>query len=353
MNVAVLVSGGVDSAVALNLLKQQGHQVTAYYLKIWLEDELSFLGNCPWQEDLEYVRAVCEQAGVELKVVPFQQEYHETVVKYALDEVKRGATPNPDMLCNTMIKFGAFYDTIGKQYDKIATGHYANVVEKEGIYYLQLTPDPIKDQTYFLARLSQQQLSHVVFPIGKYTKQQVRELAQKFDLPNKDRKDSQGLCFLGKIKFSDFIKEYIGTKPGNLVEFETGKILAEHEGFWFYTIGQRKGIGLSHGPWYVVDKDPEKNIVYISNNYYANDKKRNTFYIKDGNWFAGSIAENKELLVKLRHGATMHHATVNKTEQGLLVTLKEQDQGIASGQFAVFYDGDLCLGCAVITRVGE
>lgn len=351
MKVAALVSGGVDSSVALRLLKEQGHDVTAYYLKIWLEDELAFLGECPWQEDLDYVQKVCEQAGVELKIVPLQQEYHEKVIGYAIQAVKEGRTPNPDMLCNSLIKFGAFYDLVGKEYDKIATGHYAQVLEKEGVFYLHLTPDPIKDQTYFLARLNQEQLSKVMFPIGNYTKEQVRELAQKFGLPNKDRKDSQGLCFLGKIKFSDFIKEHLGTKPGLVIEYETGQQWGTHEGFWFYTVGQRKGIKLSHGPWYVVAKDPEKNIVYISKDYFAADKQRDTFQMGNCLWFAGTAPHKKELQVKVRHGQQLYECHLEPIEKGFIVKLNERDQGIAEGQFAVFYDNGLCLGSGVIQKV--
>ncbi len=347
MKIAVLVSGGVDSSVALRLLKEQGYNVTAFYLKIWLEDELAFLGSCPWQEDLEYAQKVCKQAGVELKIISFQEAYHKTVVAYAIEQVKQGLTPNPDMLCNTMIKFGAFYDAVGKEYDKIATGHYAQVIEKDGIFYLHQTPDAIKDQTYFLARLSQDQLSRVMFPIGEYRKEEVRALAHKFDLPTKNRKDSQGLCFLGKIKFSEFIKEHVGTKEGPIIELETGKQWGTHEGFWFYTVGQRKGIKLSHGPWYVVGKDVAKNIVYISKDYYSDDKKRDTFTISTPNWFAGSAPHKKQLKVKIRHGAQSYDAQL----QDLQVTLSERDQGLAPGQFAVFYDGETCLGCGVIDRV--
>jgi len=351
MKVAVLISGGVDSSVALRLLKQNGYEVTAFYVKIWLEDELAFLGHCPWQEDLDYAQKVCDQAGVELKIISLQQEYHEKVVGYAIEQVKQGLTPNPDMLCNTMIKFGAFYDAIGNEYDKIATGHYAQVIHKEGVFYLHQTPDAIKDQTYFLARLTQSQLSRVMFPIGQYTKEKVRQLAQEFDLPTKDRKDSQGLCFLGKIKFSEFIKEHVGTQEGPIIEYETGQQWGVHEGFWFYTVGQRKGIKLSHGPWYVVDKDTTKNIVYISKDYFSEDKKRDTFIVSDGNWFAGSAPQHKELNVKIRHGAQIYRASITSTPDGLKVQLPERDQGIAAGQFAVFYDEQMCLGCGVIERV--
>ncbi len=346
MRIAVLLSGGVDSSVALNLLKEQGHDVTAFYLKIWLEDELAFLGDCPWEQDLSYARAVCEKLDIPLNIVPLQKEYKDTIIKYTIDQVQKGLTPNPDMLCNTFIKFGAFYDAVGKDFDKIATGHYAGITQEDGVYYLKQTPDVVKDQTYFLARLTQEQLSRVLFPLGDYTKEQVRQLAQKFDLPNKERKDSQGLCFLGKISFRDFIKAHAGTKKGDLVVFETNEKVGEHEGFWFYTLGQRQGIGLSHGPWYVVKKDPQTNIVYISNEYYDPAKKRDTFYLTDCMW--NDVPVKGKASLKLRHGQHIHTATVFHEDDQTKVVLEDQDQGIAPGQFAVFYGNGLCLGSGVI-----
>ena len=223
MKIAVLVSGGVDSSVALQLLKNQGHELTAFYLKIWLEDELSFLGNCPWQEDLQYVEGVCQKLAVPLRVVSLQKEYWEHVVSYTINQVKAGYTPNPDILCNQQVKFGAFYDVIGDEFDKVATGHYAQVFEENGMFFLMQAPDPIKDQTYFLSHLNQKQLSRALFPIGHLTKEHVRALAQEFDLPNKQRKDSQGICFLGKLKFDEFLAFHLGKKPGDLIEIETGE----------------------------------------------------------------------------------------------------------------------------------
>ena len=372
MKIAVLVSGGVDSSVALRLLQDEGHELTAFYLKIWLEDELSFLGECPWEDDLAYVRAVCEQAGVPLVVVPFQKEYWAQVVAYTMNEVKEGRTPNPDMLCNARIKFGAFLDFLsGKssserlkgveeydlgRYDKIATGHYAwtEYVPSQhdglGVWTLKRSPDPIKDQTYFLSQLSQAQVSKALFPIGQLDKPAVRRLAEQYGLPNAKRKDSQGICFLGKIPFDKFLEYHLGKKPGPLVEYETGSVLGEHDGFWYFTVGQRRGIKLSGGPWYVVKKDTTTNEVFISHGAHHELTARDTFVVGDLNWIAGTAPTWKfDFQVKIRHGAKMYRARVESMAGGKVrVVLKEKDPGVAEGQFAVFYDGQVCLGGGVI-----
>ncbi|MBI2634048.1 tRNA 2-thiouridine(34) synthase MnmA [Candidatus Peregrinibacteria bacterium] len=348
--IAVLTSGGVDSSVALRLLKEQGHDVTAFYLKIWFEDELSYLGNCPWEEDLGYLRKLCEQINVPLEIVPMQKEYFETIVKYSLKEVKAGRTPNPDMLCNSRIKFGMSLKKIDmKKFDKIATGHYAQIAEKKGVYFLKKAPDPVKDQTYFLSYLSQKQLSKLTFPIGHLNKKQVRKLAEKYDLPNKNRPDSQGICFLGKFSYNDFLAHYLGTKKGEMIEYETGKKVGGHEGYWFYTIGQRKGIKMPDGPWYVVKKNIRKNIVYISRNYYSSEKKRRIVPVKNINWFFAQAPRKRNLSVKLRHGERFYNCKLKLLpRKKAVVELNRNDQGIAAGQFAAFYDGEICLGSGII-----
>jgi len=350
MKIAVLVSGGVDSSVALRLLKDEGHELTAFYLKIWLEDELSFLGECPWEDDLSYVKAVCEQTGVPLEVVPFQKEYWERVVAYTVNEVKQGRTPNPDMLCNAQIKFGAFLDFLdGKGFDKVATGHYAWTEVANGKTVLKMSPDSIKDQTYFLSQLSQDQVSKALFPIGQLEKSEVRKLAERYELPNAKRKDSQGICFLGKIPFDQFLEYHLGKKPGKLIEYETGVVLGEHEGFWYFTVGQRRGIRLPGGPWYVVEKNVLTNEVFISHGAHHELLARDTFTVGSINWIAGKQPEKSNLQIKIRHGAKVYEASVESIdEMKVHVRMKEKDPGVAEGQFAVFYDGTTCLGGGVI-----
>ncbi len=351
MKIAVLLSGGVDSSVALRLLQEQGHDVTAFYLKIWLEDELAYLGSCPWEEDLQFVDAVCKQAGVFYHVIPLQREYWDNVVAYTIAEVKAGRTPSPDIFCNQRIKFGSFFSKIDTSYEKIATGHYATVEQHDGEFVLKRAKDPVKDQTYFLSHLSQAQLSRLIFPLGNLYKSEVRDLARHYNLPNQARKDSQGICFLGKIAFSDFIKHHLGTRQGDLIEYETGTVVGQHEGYWYYTIGQRKGLGLSGGPWFVVRKDVEKNIVYISRNYYSDDKKRNTCNVAAIHWISGRPTDKRDIRVKVRHGEKMYEATLQLSgPQTGALTINDNDQGLAPGQFAVFYDADMCLGSGVITE---
>jgi tRNA (5-methylaminomethyl-2-thiouridylate)-methyltransferase len=353
--IACLVSGGVDSSVALALLKEQGHDVDAYYLKIWLEDDLSSLGECPWEDDLSFVREVCDKLNVPIKIINLQKEYWDRVVAYCIEQVRLGNTPNPDMLCNSRVKFAAFFDAVDiTKYDFVASGHYADtkVIRNEKtnkqFTYLARVRDQIKDQSYFLANLSQAQVQKIVFPLAPYLKSEVRELAHKFDLPNKNRKDSQGICFLGKIKYNDFLKHYLKEQNGDIIEIETGKILGKHKGFWYHTIGQRKGTGLGGGPWIVVKKDCAKNIIYVSNKEVAQHAK-NTFLIRNVNWIATPPPHNCK--VKLRHGPKLHNCSITKVENEVdcyKVTLAHPDAGIASGQYAVFYDDTLCFGCGVI-----
>ena len=347
MKIAVLLSGGVDSSVALRLLKDEGHDITAYYLKIWLQDEFSFLGDCPWEEDLKFARDVCEQANVELKVLPLQEEYWASVVSYTIEEIKEGRTPNPDIYCNCLIKFGQFYEKIDPSFEKVASGHYAGVVSENGLYKLKCSPDPVKDQTYFLAYLTQSQISRALFPLNKYMKKDIRVLAEKYNLATMHRRDSQGICFLGQIKFNEFVKHHLGEIPGDIIDIDSEKLMGKHHGYYYFTIGQRSGLGLSGGPWYVVKKDVKENLVYISRENKAM-RERKTFNVGKFNWIADKPS-GQNLKVKIRHGARFFNCTLDFMNGEGIVCLKEADQGIAPGQFAVFYENDFCLGGAVIT----
>lgn len=360
-DIAVLLSGGVDSSVALRRVQESGARPHAFYLKIWLDDELAHLGSCPWQEDMEYATAVCAQAGVKLTDVPFQQAYWDEVVSYTMREARLGRTPNPDIMCNSRIKFGAFFDRIGRHYDRVVTGHYARrtVDPHTGLAELRLSADEWKDQTYFLAHLRQDQVAAAEFPLGKLSKVEVRNLAKMYDLPNKERKDSQGICFLGKLKFDEFLGHHLGQEKGSLVEFESGRELGYHKGFWFFTVGQRRGVGLSGGPWYVVCKDVDRNVVYVSREYHAETQERNRFDFETPLWIAGEwplalgvVGAQTALRVKTRHGPKFYNAVVTRTiDDGGRVNLSERDKGLAPGQFAAFYDAaGRCLGSAVISN---
>ncbi|MCL4380402.1 tRNA 2-thiouridine(34) synthase MnmA [Candidatus Dependentiae bacterium] len=349
MKIAVLLSGGVDSSVALALLHAQGYDVTAFYLKIWLEDELAYLGSCPWEEDLAVVQAVCQHLAVPLEVLNLQQAYYDTVVAYTIAQIKQGCTPNPDILCNVAVKFGAFYTFIDTSFTHIATGHYAQCRLQDGAYQLHASPDPIKDQTYFLARLTQEQLARALFPIGHLPKAAVRQQAAAFALPNKDRKDSQGICFLGKLKFRDFVIHHVGVNPGPIIDDATGHIIGEHQGAYLHTIGQRQGLALSGGPWYVVAKDIAKNSLVVSNNYYAAHYNRTLVPLRACHWIPEAPDRQQPVRVKLRHGAAMEPCTITAmTGDKLSLQLQSNDQGIAPGQFAVLYADGRCYGGGVI-----
>jgi tRNA-specific 2-thiouridylase len=349
MKVAVLVSGGVDSSVALaRLCRQGGHEITAFYLKIWLEDELRHLGQCPWQEDLDYVTATCRQYGVPLEVLSLQTEYHERVVEYALAELRAGRTPSPDIACNELIKFGEFFRHIGPEFERVATGHYAQREERDGLCWLKRAPDPIKDQSYFLVRLSQVQLRRAWFPIGDLHKAQVRELARQWQLPARDRKDSQGICFLGKIPYREFVRYHLGEAPGPIVDLASGRELGRHPGVWFYTIGQRHGLSLGGGPWYVVRRDLATQTLYVTHADALPAQQRDTLIAADVRWIAAPPTR-PDLQLKLRHGPSLIPCRLADLGGGRCqVTLATSDPGIAPGQWAIFYDGEYCLGGGVI-----
>ena len=369
-SIGVLVSGGVDSSVALARLSAAGFKnITAFYLKIWLEDDVSSLGECPWEDDLGYARMVCRQFGVPLEVVPLQTDYYDRVVEYALKELRAGRTPSPDIFCNQRIKFGAFLERVGERTDWVASGHYGRIAETDtGDFHLYRAPDPVKDQSYFLSHLSQPQLSRALFPIGELQKADVRTLADRLALANRSRPDSQGICFLCKIRYPDFVRYYLGEKEGRIVERETGRVLGSHRGFWFYTTGQRQGLGLAGGPWYVTGKDVNENVVFVTHRDAVSGQASDVVELESLHWIGRrpdwSAAADRNapdrFSVKLRHGpkriacrfepaVAEHSARVAAGDgKNINLYLSESDRGVAPGQFGVLYDGERCLGAGRI-----
>ena len=356
MKVAALISGGVDSAVAVHQLVEQGHDVHLFYIRIGRDDGTN---DCSADEDIEMCQLIASRYGLPLEVVPLHDEYWEHVMAYALDTVKRGLTPNPDMMCNLVIKFGYFEKLHGHLFDKTASGHYASTeVDADGNTWLTTAVDAVKDQTDFLARITYDQLKHIMFPIGTMPKAQVREIARQTRMPNAYRKDSQGICFLGKINYNDFIRRHLGERPGPIVELETGRVLGQHRGFWFHTIGQRKGLGLSGGPWYVVKKDVEQNIIYVSGGYDTAMQYGHTLNLEETQFITldpwkDTDCTDVAIRFKNRHMPEFLEGRLTRLNDrgGYRIESSRPVQGIAPGQFAVIYDRDAhrCLGSGIIS----
>ncbi len=351
MNIAALVSGGVDSSVVVHLLKEQGYTPDIFYIRIGMEDEEGYI-DCPAEEDIEITQWVAKKYGCRFEEVNLHKEYWDNVVSYTIESVRKGLTPNPDVMCNKLIKFGAFEERRGRDYDRIATGHYARTADVGGMVFLATAVDPIKDQTDFLSQLEYRQISKLMFPIGGMMKSEVRTIAHEAHLPSADRKDSQGICFLGKINYNDFIKRYLGEKEGKIVELETGKVLGTHKGYWFHTIGQRKGLFLSGGPWFVVRKDIEENVLYVSQGYdpdaaHGNKVTLMGFRLLSGVWPGYPEKpefHEREIKFKIRHTPEFHPGVLRRTENGLYeITSDDRIQGIAAGQYATIYDKDAHL----------
>jgi len=353
MEIASLVSGGVDSSVTIPLLKEQGYDPVIFYIKIGMEDVPGFV-DCPSEEDVEITSYIAHKYDCHMVIVDLQKEYWESVVAYTIDAVKKGLTPNPDVMCNRMIKFGAFEERFGSQFDKITTGHYAQDIENEKGHFLGTAADAVKDQTYFLARITYEQLSKLMFPVGGLLKPQVRKIAEEMRLPSAHRPDSQGICFLGKVNYNDFIRRYAGEKEGKIIELETGKILGKHKGFWFHTIGQRKGLGLSGGPWFVVKKDVNENLIYVSNGYDPIAQYHHTIPLTDMQLLHPDfqLHEGMKVRFKIRHQPNFNHATISLNGENVLLNSAEAISGVAPGQFGVLYHAaeNWCLGSGVIDQ---
>ena len=380
--VFVGMSGGVDSSVSALLLKEQGYDVTGVYMKNWSRDLPGM--KCPWAEDLADAKRVAVKLGIPFEVWDFEDAYRKKVVEYMLDEFKKGNTPNPDVMCNQEIKFKLFFEkAMERGADFIATGHYARVGQVTETHFsraasprpvatgeahssspcqapealrkgVSVTPqllravDENKDQTYFLYRISDEALKHTLFPIGEMLKPDVKKLAEEKGLHNAYKKESMGVCFVGEVGMKDFLKEYIDIKPGEIREIESEKVLGYHEGAVFYTIGQRHGLYLSGVagevndglPYYVVDKNLDKNIVYVSKN--LNDSHIWTKELKLRDVFLRANAS--DVLVRLRHRAPLLPARFD----GESLVFEKEIKRPASGQSAVLYDGEVCLGGGII-----
>lgn len=345
--VFVGMSGGVDSSVSALLLKNQGYKVKGIYMKNWSRDLPGM--KCPWADDLADAKRVAVRLGIDFEVWDFEKAYHDKVVDYMLSEFKKGNTPNPDIMCNQEIKFKLFYETAMKKgADFIATGHYARVENGQ----LLRAVDEKKDQTYFLYRISNEALKHTIFPIGGMLKKDVKKLAAENGLHNAYKKESMGVCFVGEVSMKDFLKEYIETKPGEIREIETEKIVGHHEGAVFYTIGQRHGLYISGNagevnsglPYYVVKKDLKNNIVYVSRDLNNTEIWTDELKLKDLVIRALDGSCRASIQVRLRHLGELIPATLENETIHFARKIKRP----ASGQSAVFYKNEVCLGGGVI-----
>ncbi len=352
MEIASLLSGGVDSSVVVHMLKEAGYNPTLFYIKIGMDDDE--LLHCTSEEDIEMSSLIARKYGCKLEVIDLHKDYWDNVVDYTIKKVKLGLTPNPDVMCNKLIKFGVFESRVGKDFDKTATGHYATTIEQDNKIYLGTALDPVKDQTDFLAQINYLQVSKLMFPIGNLMKNDVRIIADKAGLPSAKRQDSQGICFLGKVNYNDFIRRYLGEKEGPIVELETGKIIGKHKGYWFHTVGQRKGLGLSGGPWYVIRKNVEANIVWASKGIeaiaqYGNEFTMNDFHFITENPWTGNDKET-DITFKIRHTPEFTKGKIVNTNEGFHIFSSEKLQGIAPGQFGVVYDAEakICIGSGEI-----
>ncbi|WP_460175048.1 tRNA 2-thiouridine(34) synthase MnmA, partial [Turicimonas sp. TL08] len=346
--VVVGLSGGVDSSVTAYLLKQQGYEVIGLFMKNWEDDDDS--EYCSSRQDLIDAAAAADVIGIELEAVNFAKEYKERVFSIFLEEYRAGRTPNPDILCNSEIKFKSFLDYALKMgAEKIATGHYARVRENNGLFELLKGVDPAKDQSYFLHRLNQHQLSKSLFPIGGYCKTEIRKIAAEIGLPNARKKDSTGICFIGERPFREFLHRYLSNKPGP-IKTPDGKVVGEHIGLSYYTLGQRKGIGIggtkdSNGePWFAARKDIKENTLYVVQGHDHPWLQSMTLKASDPNWILGTPpAAGSQLSVKTRYRMPDEPCEIiSADENSLFLASKEPMWAVTPGQSAVLYNGDVC-----------
>jgi tRNA-specific 2-thiouridylase len=351
MDIAVLLSGGVDSSVVVHRLCESGHKPALFYIKIGTDKDKEL--GCSAEEDIEISRLIARKYGLRFEIVDLHKQYWDKVISYVVEKASQGKTPNPDVMCNKLIKFGCFEEYAGCHFEKIATGHYATIRTINDKVWLGTAKDVWKDQTDFLSQLNYSQLSKLMFPVGYLLKEEVRALAASAGLPSARRRDSQGICFLGKISYNDLLRRYLGEKKGAIIEKGTGKILGTHKGYWFHTIGQRKGLGLAGGPWYVVEKGIKDNIVYVSNGNNASPRYGKRFIMHDFHFITldpGFSVLPAEITFKIRHCEEFIHGNIMATANGFVVESSREIQGIAPGQFGVIYDNkaEICFGSGEI-----
>ncbi|WP_135555000.1 tRNA 2-thiouridine(34) synthase MnmA [Paenibacillus cymbidii] len=361
MRVVLGMSGGVDSSVAALLLKEQGYDVIGVFMKNW--DDTDEFGHCTAEDDAEDVRRVCAQIGIPCYTVNFEKQYYDKVFAYFLDEYRAGRTPNPDVMCNREIKFGEFLQkALDLGAERIATGHYARVDNRDGEYLLLRAIDGNKDQTYFLHALNQYQLSKAMFPLGQLTKPQVREIAAAAGLATAKKKDSTGVCFIGERNFKQFLSQYLPAQPGDMRTYD-GELKGRHDGLMYYTLGQRQGLGIGGSgtgePWFVADKDLATNTLYVVQGE-TDERLYATSLIADGvSWTSGAApVMPARCSAKFRYRQPDQGVTVEPLDEPasgagmrVRVVFDKPQKAITPGQAVVFYDGDVCLGGGTIDRV--
>jgi len=361
--ILVGLSGGVDSAIAAYLLMKQGYDVSCCFMRNW--DALTnqdILGNptiqnevCPQEEDYQDALAVANQLGLPLLRVDFIKEYWEEVFQVFLQEYRRGRTPNPDILCNKHIKFHSFLEYAQKNgFSKIATGHYARIVEENGRYYLARGRDDSKDQSYFLAQIDSSCLSKCLFPLGELEKSEVRELALELGLLIAEKKDSTGICFIGERNFKEFLNNYLPAKKGNIIDIDTNGVVGKHSGVLYYTLGQRKGLGIGgvKGPWFVVGKNIEKSELYVTCIEDHNTLFSDSCSLIDINWLMEPVRASLECTAKFRYRQKDEKVTLVYQENGAYTIRYHRNiASVTPGQQVVFYQGDVVIGGATIDDV--